>query len=314
MPIRVSAHRLAFERPLPRALDLATASATLRGAYRTALALGSCAREGECARRADVEKEPVRCVEPLRCPNAVLYEAVARHRAREHPPAATLWVDASLPDRLDGTLVLWGQRAVAFSREACRALDRAGRPGLRAEAGSWVRFRNEEISSFAGTLGAWVERAASSLGERLLVELVSPCDTGRDRRGEPAPFELASVLGDLAHDLAQWSLEEADPELPKRAADARCDAIRAEVRAAAAELTIDGGGIAYVQLPSRTSRGSGKRFPLGGYQGYCTLRGDLRRLWPWLATLELRGGGQHRQFGLGRFRLWRIATSARELI
>lgn len=300
----VSRHRLVFDRPLAQPVDLATASATLRGAYRTALALRTCVREGECARRADAEKTEVRCADRVGCPNGVLYEAAGRFRAREHPPALTVWVNAVTPEYLEVEVVLWGARAVNLKPEAMRALAVAGKPGLLLD-GAWSAFSVEDHGAFVGTLGDRAQPSVGGYPDRALLELLTPWDVGRASAGQAAPeFNLGAVLGHLAHDLMQWELEETAPELPKREADERSDRLREHVRDLMRNVEIDGGAVAWVDLPARRSRGNGRIFQLGGYQGYCTLRGDLSAVWPWFRALELRGAGQHRLFGLGRARLW----------
>lgn len=132
----------------------------------------------------------------------------------------------------------------------------------------------------------------------MLLELASPYQGG--------DAQVAHLLGNLAHDLVQWDLEDSgtSAQLGKRGCDALADEARREAESSLSGVTVDVRTLDAEDHGLRQSRSNRGAFRLHGVSGYVELRGDLARAWPWLASLVLRGAGQKRSFGLGEVRLW----------
>ena len=204
---------------------------------------------------------------------------------------------------LEIELIVWGHRALDHMAVAVTT----ARAAFRAVF-SVVELDSESI--FEGALGAWAERAVPAFARRVLLELVTPCDLGRDGQGQPHPFTLPALVGNMAHDLVQWDLYDRGKPVSKLEADCMADQMRTHVQTMVLTLDVQIAAIEYVNLGLTRSGSSGTRFPLGGYQGYCVLAGPLAPVLPWLAALALRGAGSHKSYGLGHVRLWFLQSSS----
>jgi len=297
MPLAVGRGTARAERPLslnPRAG--ATLATTLRGAYETALLEAGCVRQ---AGRRCFEQQPLDeaepCREPGRCPVPYLYKPRSRAQRRDHAPPIGLWVRQEGPRELTVTLVLWGRRAVAARRLACEALMRAGRVGLW-DGSEAVAFDASVEPLFEGMLGEWVRREgdAASGPTHLRVELASPYNGKRP--------DLAHMLGNLAHDLVQWDLEDGGEStvLGKRGCDALADAARVHARDSLAGVVVRRRELECCDQGPRYSRGNGGVFRLRGVRGLFDLSGDLSAAWPWLPALVPAGGRRQALLRPGR--------------
>jgi hypothetical protein len=282
----------------------ASLATTLRGCYETALLRAGCAVSSGprcCERTPADEPGAVVCARPEACPIPGLYKPRSEAQRRDHASPIGLWARQTAERLLDVRMVLWGRRALAARALAFEALVAAGRAGLWDDRAS-VLFDVTYKPVFEGALGAWAAQATAT--DRVLVELASPCQGG--------DAQLAHLLGNLAHDLVQWDLEDSgdSTRLGKRGCDTLADEARREAEASLAGVTVDVRALDAEDHGLRQSRSNRGSFRLYGVSGYVELSGDLTRAWPWLASLALRGAGQKRSFGLGEVRLW-LAPSAR---
>lgn len=266
-----------------------------RKAYKTRLLRSGCIRRGECT--APAGERLTRCTDSTgACPVPLLFSTWADARGRTHPPAVAWWIRDS-GFEIETDLVIFGRRALEH-----RALI-IGTAGA-AFAAAFGSRRVDERLLFEGRLLEWAEQTTPPALGHVLLEFATPYDPGLDERGRLRPFSLADVVGNLAHDLAQWDLHDRSADASKRDSDLLADATRDRVRALVGNVEIEGGGIQQVDLGTFRSSSSRRNFQLAGYQGYCVVAGNLPPLLPWLGALALRGAGAHKSYGLGRVRLW----------
>ncbi len=307
MPIAVVQAQAHLSEPLELpAHPGASLATTLRGCYETALLRLGCALAAGprcCDRTPASTPGGVICADPSPCPIPILYKPRSEAQRRDHASPIGLWARQTNERLVDLRVVLWGRRALAARQLAFEALAAAGRAGLWNGRTS-VLFDLTYRPVFEGTLGAWAARSrphAMAAG-RVLVELASPC------QGDDA--QLAPLLGNLAHDLVQWDLEDRgrSAELGKRGCDALADEARRQAEASLRGVIVDVRALGAEARGLRQSRSNRGSFRLHGVSGCVELSGDLALAWPWLAALALRGAGQKRSFGLGEVRLWVAAS------
>jgi hypothetical protein len=309
MPIAVVQAQAHLSAPLELGVHPgASLATTLRGCYETALLhLGCTVAAGpRCCDRTPADAAGgVICAHPSVCPIPILYKPRSEAQRRDHISPIGLWAHQPTERLVDVRMVLWGRRALAARQLAFEALTAAGRAGLWNGRTS-VLFDLAYKPVFEGTLGAWAARAwpRAAVAGRVLVELASPC------QGDDA--QLARLLGNLAHDLVQWDLDDdgRSAALGKRGCDALADEARGQAEASLRDVTVGVRALDREDAGLRQSRSNRGSFRLRGLSGYLELSGDLSRTWPWLAALALRGAGQKRSFGLGEVRLWLPAAES----
>lgn len=263
---------------------------------------GACHRDGQGVRN----RQTVACSHRDSCAVPVLFRPRSTIQRRDHASPAGLMVRRCATDSFTVSIVLFGHRAVANRALIGRALEHTGTRGIRL-ADTSLQFLPRPSGEFSGPLHQRLAQIlpmhiARDHAAPVLLELSAPLDT--------TSGELATVLGNMAHDFVQWDLE--DRGLAERLGKAGCDQLAEAARqcasASLASVRVDDGTIA-TRVGTRRSRSNRNRFVLEGRKGYLHLDGDLTAAAPWLALLSLRGGGRHKSFGLGQVRLWVLGDS-----
>jgi hypothetical protein len=203
-------------------------------------------------------------------------------------------------EAVDLELVLWGRRA-ASAVELVLGAVRDDKAFQLLDRGEWIPFERAVSRVFEGGLGQFVTEVAPpgrARPARLLVEIADLLDA--------KDFDLAKILGTVAHDLVQWDLEDrgdAD-RLGKTSCDDLAEKARRLAEASLEGVVTEAGAVTPGTHGLRISRSNRNPFPLNGFRGHVSLVGDLSAALPWLVALSLRGGGRHKSFGSGRVRLW----------
>lgn len=216
-----------------------------------------------------------------------------RISSRDHASPVGVWIDLLAAEQWDMQLLLWGRQAIACRPLVFEALERAGRAGIWGEDGA-VGFSHDIVAEDSRTLARWCDRPPP---DHALLTFDTPCNT--------KSLNLATLVGNTAHDLVQWALVDAgaSADLSKRECDDLADSSRQQAKETVETMTVQLHEERYVDLGVRQSRSNGGNLHLKGWTGSVALSDDLSAAWPWLKAMELSGAGGQRAFGMGRVKL-----------
>lgn len=223
-----------------------------------------------------------------------LYQPRCEYQRRDHPSPVGLRLEAPAGGTSWSLRVcFWGGHALAHTQLVAEALARAGANGLGDAMGP-LPFEYVAQQDRAHCLAEWCDRPVPAAAR---LTFVTPCQS---RAGD-----LATLLGNMAHDLTQWALsdEGSSAELGKRGCDALADAARERAGAALTGVEQQWLGYRDTDPGARQSRTNRGKFLLKGFTGAVVVSGDLAPAWPCLQALTLYGAGGRRGFGLGRVSL-----------
>lgn len=219
-------------------------------------------------------------------------------------------------DRFDLRITLWGRVAIAHRPWLERVLEVMGTAGLR-NCGESVPFRMESIAwGRTATLQEMAEELAAQGPERLLLQFPVPFrfvqtvthGDGRQTRHIMAAGELPirEMLANCAYHTAAADLDDR-ARSGQTVPDNRhpfCREAREQARRAAAGVRPLRSDLSPAFVGRSGFRANGESYPQDGFVGQAELGGDLAGAIPWLVSLAMGGGGQHRSDGFGVVRLW----------
>jgi hypothetical protein len=281
---------------------------SIRGVFRAALYQLGCQKPSDnCAK----------CQTREACSIPFLFGPRSEAQRRDFASPIILW-PTNQSSNIDIALIFWGRRVRQYQAMVNQAINIAGENGLDDSAGR-VEFVARSQLIFDGTLKQWIAREYPDYqnSNRACVELIEPPlavhQTTRAKNGHEKP-SLAAILGNTAHDLVLWDLEDRgmSPELAKSGCDQLAQMARELATAALAKANIEAGFLTNEDYGKRYSRQNNNTFALKGIRGYTRIGGNLDEVFPWLAALSLRGGGAKKSFGLGRVRLSLLGASMAE--
>ena len=256
------------------------------------------------------------CARPDACPVLALYKPYSVVHRRHMPRPVRLRARALERGRpvreWDLEATLWGRRATAAAPLVLDVLRRIGEVGLLADGRSIPFAIDSTETPPAQTLAQAAalgppRRATLHFETPFLHEQSLPSAAGTTYKrfhtdGEPP---LRTILGNAAFELVAWDLEDRQvgSAIDRRARGDLGDRARAAAEEAAAQLHILRSRTTAKRLGLRRSRHNRQYFPLTGFAGRTTIELASPDPWPWLVTLALGGGGQHRALGFGNVRL-----------
>jgi len=286
-----------FQRPLHLGERPGTSLATsIRGAFGEALLESGCVlakSSGACVRR---PRGASGCLGPRDCPVRLLHRRTSPAEGRTLGSAVALWIDSDGAS-IQAEVSVWGAPAVAARKAVIAAIGEAGRRGLCDDLGK-VPFTLDVKEIHRGSLRTW-GRQTGPPPDRLLVEFSTPCHS--------RAADLPRIVGNMAHDLCQWDIEDRGlaPDLGRADCAEAGTRARRESEESFEGTAMEWQSLSQVDLGARASRTNSGRIALRGFVGQCLVSGRLAEAGPWLLALALRGAGGRRSFGLGRVRIWR---------
>ncbi len=207
-------------------------------------------------------------------------------------------------------LVIWGRQAIQCQEIVFRALSLAGEYGIEDSVGG-VPFASQVALSFDGTLNQLINSIISkhSGARRMGIEMLGPpfatSQSVRQQLNKETDISLSAILGNAAHDLVLWDVEDRGLSylLAKQGCDKLAQMARERACAALDLIKMETTLLAVESYGKRYSRQNGKSFALNGLIGKIHLSGDIEKVLPWLVVLSLRGGTAKKSFGTTRVQL-----------